>query len=90
MYTLRPTSRYKKDLKAMLKEGKDIKKLTVVVDKLLAGEVLDKKYLDHSLKGNWANHRECHIEPDWILIYAKNENTLVLTAVRTGHHDKSL
>lgn len=70
----------------MGKQGKDIDELESVVDLLQTGQALDKKYLDHLLSGNWKDHRECHIRPDWLLIYRYEEDILWL--VRTGSHSE--
>jgi len=57
-----------------------------VVEILLAGKQLPEKYQEHSLSGNWIEHRECHIQPDWLLLYHIKDNMLVLTLTRTGSH----
>lgn len=80
------TSAFKKSLKSIKKRGKDIDKLEKVVDLLQTDDPLPEKYRDHSLSGNWSNHRELHIEPDWLLIYYKDGENLILTLVRTGTH----
>lgn len=68
-YKLILSGRFKKSLKAAKKRGLDISLLDFIVDKLLQGIPLDDKYRDHPLKGNWHGFRECHIQPDWLLIY---------------------
>ena len=78
------SSKFKKDYKLSIKKGLDLEKLDLVMEKLIKGAVLDRKYRDHKLAGNYKNHRECHIEPDWLLIYQITENTIVF--VRTGTH----
>ena len=60
------TTQFKKDFKKIKKQQKNISKLTVVIEKLLSQEKLESKYKDHSLSGKYKNHRDCHIEPDWI------------------------
>lgn len=85
-YELVVTNTFKKDLKRAEKRGYDIALLNYVVTKLLLGEVLDKKYRDHVLTGNWKGFRECHIQPDWLLIYEVSEKVLVLSLTRTGSH----
>jgi len=60
--------------------------LQFVIDELLAERVLDEKYRDHALVGNYAGFRECHIQPDWLLLYAVDHGQLILTALRTGTH----
>ena len=84
--TLKQTSAFRKDLRRMLKRGADMGPLDDVVTMLLAREPLPAKYKDHPLTGNWAGYRDCHIEPDWILIYRIEEDQLVLLATRTGSH----
>lgn len=85
-YELVVTNTFKKDLKRAEKRGYDIALLNYVVTKLLLGEVLDEKYRDHVLTGNWKGFRECHIQPDWLLIYEVSEKVLVLSLTRTGSH----
>ncbi len=85
-YKIKFTSRFKKDLKQAKKQGKDIEKLFDVVEKIAKDEALDAKYRDHSLTGNYKGTRECHIEPDFLLIYEKIEEVLVLSLLRTGSH----
>ena len=87
-YQAKRTSQFKKDLKRLIKQGKDMSKLGVVVDALIAGKTLEAQYMDHTLSKNWAGFRDCHIEPDWILIYKKEKNTLVLTLTRSGSHSE--
>lgn len=85
-YELATTSRFRKDVKRMKKQGLPLKELKAVLDWLLEGEELAPRYHDHALTGNYAGFRECHIRPDWLLIYLVEEETLVLTATRTGSH----
>ena len=85
-YKIKFTSRFKKDLKQAKKQGKDIEKLFDVIEKIAKDETLDDKYRDNSLIGNYNGTRECHIEPDFLLIYEKIEEVLVLSLVRTGSH----
>jgi len=90
-YAIRQTKRYKKSLKKMLKRGKDIKKLGNVVRMLANGETLPPQYHDHALVGDLAGLRDCHIESDWVLLYAIKNETLVLVLSNTGtHSDLSL
>ena len=84
------TSAFKGDLKLLLKQHKNVNLLQDVVNTLLRGDVLDSKYRDHALVGKWQGFRECHISPDWLLIYLKNENQLILTLTRTGSHSNLL
>jgi len=85
-YAVKYTSAFKKDYKRMQKRGKDMSKLLDVVDLLCAGGELPSRYKDHSLGGDYKGHRDCHIEPDWILVYYRTESCLVLTLTRTGSH----
>ena len=86
-YDLQFTSQFKKDLKlAKKKQNKDLGKLFEVIDILANGETLDAKYKDHSLTGNYRETRECHIEPDWLLIYEIRGDVLVLMLYRLGSH----
>lgn len=85
-YKIKFTTSFKKDLKLAKKQGKDIDKLFEFVEKIAKDERLDEKFRDHSLAGNYKGTRECHIEPDFLLIYEKFEDVLVLSLVRTGSH----
>lgn len=85
-YELVVTSKFKKSLKRARRRGLDISRLESVVDKLQRDIELDDKYRDHALKGVYQNFRECHIQPDWLLIYMKEEDVLTLTLVDTGTH----
>jgi len=78
------TTRFKKDYKRIKRQQKDPAKLERVVKLLLSGQPLDDKYRDHPLAGNWKNHRDCHLEPDWLLIYRIDAGDLYLE--RTGSH----
>ena len=80
------TTKFKKDYKRMRKRGKDKKKLEYTLDILMKGIPLSKDYHDHELQGRYIGFRECHIEPDWLLIYAINQEKLILVASRTGSH----
>lgn len=86
MLELVVTSQFKKDLKRVHKQGKDLNLLQNVLQMLLDENELDVKYRDHALTGNYAGFRECHIQPDWLLVYMINHNELILTASRTGSH----
>ena len=81
---LAQTKQFKKDVKRMQKRGKDLAKIKAVIDLLLAEEPLPPKNRDHHLGGNWIGRRDCHIEPDWILIYKPTGDELLLE--RTGTH----
>lgn len=80
------TSRIKKDLKLAQKRGCDIEKLSKVMHILADNKALPEKYKDHSLSGNYSGYRECHIEPDWLLIYKIENDILALILFRTGTH----
>ena len=85
-YTVKPTSQFKKDYKLAMKRGLDISLLEGIIAKLALGESLPEKNRDHALSGNWNGYRECHILPDWLLIYKLEDNILILTLARTGTH----
>lgn len=85
-YIVKPTTQFKKDYKLAMKRHLDVRLLEDVVAALAMGELLPEKNKDHSLSGDWAGHRECHILPDWLLIYRIEDNVLVLTLSRTGTH----
>jgi len=78
------TSQFNKDIKRLKKRGKDLEKLGVVVRLLAADEALEEKHRDLALIGRWVGSRDCHIEPDWILIYRNEPNSLYLE--RSGSH----
>ena len=80
------TTQFKKDFKRIQKQNKDITKLKTIISSLVNGQILDQKYKDHALSGNWKNHRDCHIESDWILIYRVTSDSLFLE--RTGSHSE--
>ena len=84
------TQKMKRDVRFMVKRGKDITKLTVVLDLLSYQKPMPAKYKDHKLKGDQKDFRECHIEPDWLLIYQIFEKELILSATRTGTHSDLL
>ena len=71
-----------------MKRHLDIDLLDDIIRALSRGEALPEKNMDHSLFGNWAGHRECHILPDWLLVYRIDDDVLVLTLVRTGTHSE--
>ncbi len=85
-YTLKPTSQFKKDLKLMQKRGNDLKLLEEVLQLLADGKTLAEKYRNHTLTGNFAGCSECHIKPDWLLVYEYDEEILYLYLLRTGSH----
>lgn len=86
MLRLETTAKFRRDVKLMHKRGYDVTLLIGILDRLRAGETLEAKYRDHPLTGNMAGQRECHVRPDWLLIYEVTPEALVLTAVRTGTH----
>ena len=86
MYAVKPTSRFQKDLKKAQKRGLDMALLTAVIKKLAAGEELPPRNRDHALIGDYAGCRECHIQPDWLLIYEVEQEELFLYLIRTGTH----
>lgn len=81
-----PTAQFKKDYKRLKKRGLDMSELQRVLDKLCEEMPLDARYRDHALSGNYTGFRECHIRPDWLLVYAIDKGRLILTASRTGTH----
>lgn len=85
-YTVKFTTQFKKDYKLAIKRGAKIHLLTEVIGMLANAMPLPEKNKDHALSGDWAGHRECHILPNWLLIYRLEDNVLVLTLVRTGTH----
>ena len=85
-YEIRMSTSFKKDLKLAKKRGLDLSELKFVIKELASGNTLDEKYKDHALSGNWNGYRECHVEPDWLLIYQINGDELYLYLVRTGSH----
>ncbi|MBR6577423.1 MAG: type II toxin-antitoxin system YafQ family toxin [Clostridia bacterium] len=87
-YEIKFTAQFKKDLKLAKKQGKDVEKLFEVVEKLACGEKLDPKYKDHELTGNFRGCRECHIDPNWLLIYEVIGDVLVLMLYRLGSHSE--
>ena len=86
MYEVKFTSAFKKSYKLMKKRGLDLALLDDVIDRLRQGRALEEKYRDHALTGNYAGFRECHIKPDWLLIYLIENDVLTLTLVDTGSH----
>ena len=86
VYQVQWTKQYKKDVKLAKKRNYKMDELYSVVEKLANDEILEERYHDHSLEGNWAGHRELHIRSDWLLIYQKKDNLLILELSRTGTH----
>ena len=85
-YEVTPTNRFQKDLKKIQIRGYDIGLITYVIKLLANDEILPEKYNDHYLSGKYSHLRECHITPDWLLIYEKSERELILYLTRTGTH----
>jgi len=85
-YTVKFTTQFKRDYKLAIKRGMKIALLDGVITDLANGVPLPEKNSDHALGGNWLGHRECHILPDWLLIYRIDGDVLVLTLTRTGTH----
>lgn len=85
-YLVRPTAKFQKDLKRAQKRGYDISLLTEIIKKLANGEPLLPKNRDHALIGNYVGCRECHITPDWLLIYEIDNGEVILYLTRTGTH----
>ena len=85
-YEVKFTSAMKKDMKKVEKRHYDLSLFAEIVGKLANALPLDEKYHDHELEGNWKNHRECHIKPDWLLIYQIKDDVLILGLSRTGTH----
>ncbi len=87
-YEIKFTNQFKKDLKLAKKQGKDTEKLFEAIEMLANGEALPAKYRDHDLTGDYKGCRECHIEPDWLLVYEIIEDVLVLMLYRVGSHSE--
>ena len=85
-YEIKPSNQFRKDVKTARKRGYNISRLTAVIKKLADGEKLEAKYKDHQLSGYYGSFRECHIQPDWLLIYEIEDNALILYLSRTGTH----
>lgn len=86
MYAIRPSTRFQKDLKRIQKRGYDLSLLADVIKKLATGEELPPKNRDHQLVGDYSGCRECHIAPDWLLVYEIDGAQLILYLTRTGTH----
>ena len=86
MLSIKYTNKMKHDMKRMSKCGKDIFKMATALDLLASGEQMPEKYRDHPLRGDMQGYRECHIEPDWLLIYKIDNDQLILLASGTGAH----
>ena len=86
MMQLETTTQFRKDYKRVKKRGYPMEQMKKVLDTLMAGQPLDERNRDHALTGNYAGFRECHIQPDWLLIYRISQDRLILVASRTGTH----
>lgn len=86
MLTIKYQALFKKDYKRIKKRGYDTKLLEEVIEKLATQQPLDERYKDHALTSNWKGFRECHILPDWLLVYQIKESELILALTRTGTH----
>lgn len=84
--TVKVTTAFRKDYKLAIKRGMKMELLDAIIETLSMGDVLLPEYRDHELSGKWKGHRECHIQPDWLLIYRIDDTVLVLTLTRTGKH----
>jgi mRNA interferase YafQ len=84
MIELIRTNQFKKDYKLAIKRGKKLLALPIILEAILEGQVLDTKYKAHRLSGNWAGYWECHLEPDYLMVYTLSEETITL--VRLGTH----
>ncbi len=87
-YEVKFTTQFKKDIKLAKKQNKNLDKLFEVIDLLAQGKKLDEKYRDHNLSGKYKGTRECHIEPDWLLIYEYRNDVLLLMLYRLGSHSE--
>lgn len=87
-YDVEFTNKFKKELKIAKKQNKDLNKLYNVIEKLANGETLDIKYRDHELTGKYKGTHECHIEPDWLLVYEIKDEILVLILYRIYSHSE--
>ncbi len=87
-YGVITSNKFNRQLKKAKKQGKNIEKLNIVVKKLADGETLESKYKDHVLNDTkfYRNCRECHIEPDWLLVYKYNNDKIILYLIQTGSH----
>lgn len=85
-YTIKYSGRFKKNYKLAQKRGLNVNLLKDIIIKLGNGVILEEKYKDHALKGKWEGFRECHVQPDWLLIYLVENDILTLTLVDTGTH----
>jgi mRNA interferase YafQ len=85
-YRIKRTSRFGKDIKRLVRQGKDLALLDAVVTDIAAGKTLGPRYRDHPLTGRWKGFRDCHVTPDWVLLYKLEDQILTLTLTRSGSH----
>ncbi len=85
-YEIVPSNQFRKDLKLAAKRGYDLNKIKNIIERLANGEILEAKYRDHLLTGDYGGFRECHIQPDWLLVYQIDNGQLILFLARTGTH----
>lgn len=88
MFQFQQSNKFKKDYKKLKHSGKDMALLKDIMRKIILGESLQLKYKDHKLIGLYKGYRECHIEPDWLLIFKKDTEKKVITFARTGTHSE--
>lgn len=88
MLKIRYLRKFKRDLKRLQKQGKNMEKLKTVIRLLCEGKKLPSKYSDHPLKDDWSDFHDCHIEPDWVLIYRVEQEELLLVLARSGSHSE--
>ena len=86
MLSVYASTKFKKDVKRLVKQGKDMEKLKAVIEKISNNQPLPESFHDHKLSGDWEGFRDCHIEPDWVLIYRIEEKRLILALMRMGSH----
>ena len=86
MYKLITTTQFRKDLKRIKKRGLNLQKLQEVLTQLINNQSLDPKHRDHALTGNYIGFRECHIQPDWLLVWEQNDKEFILYFLSTGTH----
>ena len=86
MFDIERTNQFKKDFKLIVKRKYDIRKIETLFELLITGKKLPNKYSEHPLKGNYIGALDCHIEPDWIVIFKRNKTKKLITLIRTGTH----
>ena len=86
MYTVKPTTKFQRDVRRAARRGYNMSLLTETIKRIAAGEKLPEKFKDHDLIGDYIGCRECHITPDWLLVYKTDQDKLILVLTRTGTH----